>query len=456
MTLTPQEFADLALASPEAISGGAHDLQEEMQESRWIRQNNRYRIATVKKAIADANGNRINSRHMIRYVAASAPLHCCDGWAFLGRAIGCHLHGDADSARHLSYYAELRATMSILASQGIAIFNGRHFVVDANGRARCFKKGGTHAVAWGILEAWAGLTSTADLFGNVLVPAGRPLSSWVTSLPNGAAWQPIASDWLLKLGLDLRLMAGDRNARNEASYRPTSLTSRPALSSVQAADAVREMWQLLEPAAPLSFGEIDRYLLRLTLEIAFKSTSGNLSTRNGRATIAFGNAVDATVAANIVGADTLLWREFLKRKVDSEDPTILERLRLKRPSTAPLDAERKIRKPDHHLSMMGRALLLLRLASGVNRSMLINAGIDLDDLAFWWQPYGMDRGLWSASPPASRITDAWADTQDCLDDMEEWIAQNGTASYHDLLSQMPQSVTNLTNLELVGIWSLAS
>ena len=37
--------------------------------------------------------------------------------------------GDPDAARHLGYYAELRATMSILAGDGIGVFQNKHIIV---------------------------------------------------------------------------------------------------------------------------------------------------------------------------------------------------------------------------------------------------------------------------------------------------------------------------------------
>jgi len=66
---------------------------------------------------------------MTGYVAVSAPLHCADGWSFLGRAVAAILLGDATAARHLGYYAELRAAMSLMAAHGVGIFNRTHFVV---------------------------------------------------------------------------------------------------------------------------------------------------------------------------------------------------------------------------------------------------------------------------------------------------------------------------------------
>ncbi|MHB1988271.1 MAG: hypothetical protein ACYCSF_09835 [Acidimicrobiales bacterium] len=343
--------------------------------------------------------------------------------------------------------------MALLASQGVAILNRQHFVIDANGVATLLKQGGTHDVAWEALEAWAGLGPTADFLGEVLVPAGQSMNQWVDAMPNGASWQPIANDWLLKLGLDLQLLSSDRNARNEASYRPTRLNQRTSLTSVEAAAAAREIWSLLEPAPPLSFGEIDRYLLRLTLETAFEATEGSSPAQSRPR---FASVVRSVVGANVVGPDAPLWEQFLRRETVPNEPGIIDLVRLKRRSAVLPVADRQVRSPDHHLSVMARALLLLRLASGATRRMLIDAGIDFDDLSFWWHPYGTERGLWKIPPTAAHITDSWADTEADLLDIDEWLNGATPGTYHDLLSAVPSSLTSLTNLEMVGLWSLAS
>jgi hypothetical protein len=70
-------------------------------------------------------------RHLAQYIAASSILHCADGWSYLGRAINCLLKGDPHRVVHLAYYAELRAALSLLASEAIGVFSRNNFVIDA-------------------------------------------------------------------------------------------------------------------------------------------------------------------------------------------------------------------------------------------------------------------------------------------------------------------------------------
>ncbi len=82
---------------------GAH-----LQTNDWIGTSNRYRSKIIEKLETDADSAAIDDASLAEYIAASAPLHCADGWSFLGRALTCHAHGDGDAARHFAYYAELR------------------------------------------------------------------------------------------------------------------------------------------------------------------------------------------------------------------------------------------------------------------------------------------------------------------------------------------------------------
>ena len=447
MALTPAEASRLATASAKGVVTSARRVAGHLPKDRWLGPKNRYRTATINTLEADDKSHTVRERQLAEYIASSAPLHCCDGWSYLGRAIGCHLHGDPNAARHLAYYAELRAAMALLATQGIGIFNDRHFVVDQNAAVTrlCVKKG-THQATWEFLEAWANLPQASTLLGNVLQPGGRPMSEWVAALPGGASWKPLATDWLLTMGLDLRFLSDDRDARNEASYRPMYLRQLAALPSTDAASVAEEMWHLLEPAPPLSFGQLDRHLLRLSLEGAVRSTRGPRSLRNA-AQLArlLRTAVDACVDSE---SEAALWTTFLLRSDEPDDPK-------------PMSLARQVRQvwePDHHVAVMARALLLLRVASGATRQLFVDSGIGFEHLEFWWHPYGEGHGLWDAPPTVTELTDGWADFEAVLQNVRAWLDGSATldASYRRLLAEVPRSMTTLTNMELVGLWSLAS
>ena len=44
------------------------------------------------------------------------------------------------------------------------------------------------------------------------------MSDWLNHFSPGVVWAPVAEDWLRVMGLDLKRLSVDRDARNEASY----------------------------------------------------------------------------------------------------------------------------------------------------------------------------------------------------------------------------------------------
>jgi hypothetical protein len=204
------------------------------------------------------------------------------------------------------------------------------------------------------------------------------------------------------------------------------------------------MWALLEPARPLSFGQLDKYLLRRTLESAFFSVRG-LSAR--RAPADYSRQVATAVGAVVSAVEAAEWTPFLLREQDQDDPEILRMADCK-PSPA---------RSDYHVSMMARALLLLRVASGANRRMLNEAGVPLESLSFWWQPYGQGLGLWDPpAPTVSELTDGWDDAQVALEDIEAALKDGTAASYQGVVSELSAPLARLTGMEIVGVWSLAA
>ena len=87
--------------------------------------------------------NAIPHQQRIEAIAISAPLHCVDGWSYASRAIASLLAGDGHAARHLAYYAQLRAGLSLLANLGVGIFNRINFVAKADGTTERLARIGT-------------------------------------------------------------------------------------------------------------------------------------------------------------------------------------------------------------------------------------------------------------------------------------------------------------------------
>jgi hypothetical protein len=444
--LTAQQKSNLVKASPQGVREALNRVSSYAKKSRWLGSNNCYQRDTITRLEGDlATAGGLNSRHAADYIAASAPIHCCDGWSLLGRALTSHLHGDPGTAVHLAYYAELRAAMALLATEGIGVFNNKHLVVEQSGRASPIGgRRGTHQAAWLILEDWAKGSSAANTLGSVLLPGNQPIIEWVSSLGTGGSWSPVASDWLLTLGIDLKHFGLDRESRNESSYRPSGIRPVVSLPVADAAIFTEALWSLFEPVGSSAFGMLDKHLLRLSLEAAFEGTTG---LRPARVPAKFQVAVASAVVANTSDpAESTSWSDFLLRRTEPLDPSplVLSRKRSKTTGST------------HHLEVISRAALLLRIASGAVRRALFEADVSLETLGFWWPQYGIERGLWSIAPDVADLPDSWADMAYAIDTIEVWLAGNGHASYKALLDECPTVPVNLGRLDVVGIWSLAS
>ncbi len=440
--LDAAQVAALSKASPTAIEDATVRLRPYLSRQRWLGNNNRYlrrAVETVKKDAAAPQNT--SHKHLSEYVAASAALHCADGWAYLGRALSAHSSGDSSIARHLAYYAELRAALSLLATQGIGIFSGKNAVIDPAGEAEFFR-GPTHVTTWLALEYWADSPVGSVLLSELVRPGSVSLSAWIDGLGLGSGvWSPIGRNWLRAWGLDLRMFGRDRDTRNEASYRPTSLRGYPP-DSVLDAEFVRRFWPLFEPAPSDPFYQLDRHLLRLSMERAFESTSG----QPARGNVAFLKAVERSLLANSgVGIDSPLGR-FIARLDDPATPLLFESA-LKRASH--LD-------PRYHVHAISRAALLLRVATGASARVLEQAQLTFSDFRFWTESLAEAHGLCGPGTLPDDPADLWADVDEALFDFAETVDAGSDLSFFALRDRASVPLGVLTGCTRVAVWGLAA
>jgi len=433
----------LRKASRKAITESVSLLKPRLKKSRWIAIQNRYVRNTVKRLHLDSNpGGHLNHLHLAEYVSASGPLHCTDGWALLGRAMDCHCRRDYESARHFAYYAELRATFSLLATEGIGIFAKEHFVIDA--AKKCFLfRGPTHQIVWPVLEYWASLTRAADLLGEAIQVSGVNLRQWLNHFQNGGNLHAVGSKWLRNWGLDLRFFLQDRETRNEASYRPTLI--RPGILDVTgSADFICALWSLCEPSAHSPFENLDRHLLRIALEDSFKGITGTTPKANRSL---FRTRVESLVSQVILDVATHdRWVRFLTRAIDPNDAVIIS----KAGQTDSNDT------PGQHLQMISRSALLLRVATAANSVLLKDGSISGDEIEFWWSALGEDRGLWEASNPPSDLKDLWADAETAVQAVRDWTNNTSNADKTFMRWRQDKSyeISVLGGCERIALWGL--
>jgi hypothetical protein len=433
-----------ARLSRENVEATFSGLRKFIGESQWIGTRNRYSKDTIKKIQSDSKINRIREpRQLSQYIAASTVLHCSDGWSYLGRAFLALLGGDAARAIHLAYYAELRAAMSLLATEGIGVFSNRHFFIDAPNSAKMMQtKSGTHNFVWDCLKYWGVQSASGLLFSRLVRPYGRALDDWLVPVGGSASVAPQAQRWFLQWGMDLKILSADRDARNISSYRPGGLPRQDAAEAVLALNFVRETWSALEPSPLSNFEGIDRHILRIALENIFRGTSGKSPSDDPE--------MFNTLVVGVLGHQDLPahlrdgWARFLQRQTVPDDLLLLEYSK-QDPATAL-----------GHFAVMSRATLMLRIASGAAAEMIEAAGFTSNDTAFWSRGLGRDRGLTDALDPDGAATELWADVDGHLREVSDFQNRYTPADQTFSLAgaEIGRSLFGLGSCERVAIWSL--
>lgn len=439
--LEPFEAAVLASASGASLNSSLASVST--PPGSWLAGSNRYRLDIPGQLERDVDANTIVSADAAAYVAASTVLHCLDGWAYLGRAIGAASQGDAGASVHLTYYASLRAALAILASSGVAILNRSHFVVDASGVAsplprrtnpdngRDTVRRGTHDIAWLALQFWATQHPESSGISDLITSGNTTLTDWLGQA--GTSGSLLAAEWLKAWGADLQRLAKDQRIRNQSSYNPTTIETVAITDAVGHCEFLAEFWTLLEPSAA-PFETLDSHLIHQGLERAIHANRW-MGLREWRRNV---RSVGATLGAS---SPSLI--RLLERSATTNQPRILWYAQ-QEPSSNGIT----------HLEMISRATLLLRLATGRAAELRSKAGLSGTDLEFWAHPLLRARALFDA-PPSPTTTDLWDPIRDALMDVRNWLAAPVTHSLEYLHRDQGAAVLALAGAERVPCWGLA-
>ena len=427
----------LANASGAAICDAMPQLVAHWGVQSWLGNNNIYR----KNVIAQIKAGVVQHAHLSEYVAASAIVHSFDGWSYLGRALEAEMAGDPDSARHLGYYAELRAAMSMLASGGIGVFDRKHVVVRDNQQCEMFNSDSTHVFAWQALKIWAEMDAGRDAIFNSATPGGVLLSDWLNQFSVGRNF--LATAWLAQWGLDLSRLAQDQTARNIASYRPTAFTTPGPRSIEDTMRGILQFWEVCDPGLNGGFPILDCYLLRSSLELVW---GGNTSARCIKSYQQQLNLVLASISPT--GCPDGRWDEFLSHQKLTESHGII------RDANGNVDQFHK----DHSKQVLARAALLLRVSTGCSALLLKQAGLSTqEDLDFWRSGSSVRRRLWPESNPISSSIDLWSDVENASSSIDEWLQQvaiGSPVSRHALWTEQAAAAATLATTERAFLWGV--
>ena len=404
--------------------------------NRWLTAKHPY--LDVVTALA-ARNKQIDGAKLAEYIAASIPLHVADGWVFLSRAFDAIKCGDRNTAVHLAYYAELRAAMSLLASEGIGVFNNRHVAIGqqriptewANIGSSRGRGVSTHYATWELLNSWADDPIRASQILTAVTVETRTISDWFSEAGIAQSVQRlVARRWLKSWSIDLQYFPIDRDLRNHTSYRPNRITPTSATAvdtSADVVDPLLQTWDALVPSADAGGAAIDRALLSRALSLAYD--------RQSRPRQDWDNLVD-----RLQGAASHSLQSQLK------DPALS--------NYYVLNCADDPSRPPITRAVLSRATLLLRIANGVCAQRLANARISRQDLEFWWTRVGEDEGLWPSGTVPEPFADLWDEVDVAIDDAETALASISTPREMSEISDILSKRASLTQYSRAALWLL--
>ncbi len=444
MTLSAANKSRISRTNRAHVAAEFPRLQGNWSNKRWLCKGNRYGRNALAQLESDKKAGRVKTQYQLsEYIAASTITHCLDGWSFLGRAAAADLQGDPNVARHLGYYAELRAAMSLLATEGIGVFNNVHAVLNGRSRCECFGASYTHDFTWEAFDYWASTPDAASLLFGIIKPGGLRISEWLKHFGVGSSF--LAREWLTQWGLDLKRLKDDRESRNIVSYRPTAFSSSGATSVNEAIEAIAGFWRACEPSGSSRFAPMDRHLVRSALVLAFKTS---IRRTPKQAPKMFEAQIDRMLHHISPGEMAeKQWKEFLTSRDNGDIPQLL------------MDANStdNVFHVRHSKQVMARAALLLRTATGSVQALIQSAtNVRRADLEFWWGRLGEDRGLWHDGSTVVDFVDLWTDIREAILDLEKWTLSppSGDVSYNKLWQECSKAAITVGTTERVGLWGL--
>ena len=396
----------------------------------------------VKKL--DSARHLLTDAQITSLVAACGPNHCLDGWGYLSRSVSALVARDGHSAKHMAYYAQLRAAMSILAISGVGIFNGLNICIDGNGAVHKLensnenRKGrGTHDIVWPALDAWLRIDTNAARFLSAIKLHGSNFKDALDSIwPNrqpASIVVPLIDTW----ALDLSLASKHHIQRNISSYTPHGFNELQC-SFQEEMEFLLDTWSALEPSVPNGFVQLDNHLLRRMFQMIHEQDNSALEIPDrvllAESSIALRYGELAPTLKQVIP------KSFLLSEVGVHEPQIFQ-LGLTDGTTP--------------RSMISRAVLLLRAATAMNVLVLNEAGLSEDgsEIRAWLDPLLLQRGIVGVDDIPDRMADLWDSTKFAVEDFQSSLV----GSHYEpaaFFSANENGTPSVTQLERAAMWGM--
>lgn len=398
---------------------------------------------------------QLRSNDVSTYVAASSISHILDGWGYLSQAVNSYLNGNSGASIHMAYYAELRAVMSLLASEGIGVFSNQHIGIKSQGEFSLFiqhkrkewssihqkyktqqNKLGTHVFAWEALEKWcrSNVKPSYDLLRlfsvkghsfSELLPGFHPQATQLIS-------STITKNWLKQWALDVKRYKTDRALRNFVSYRPQSIsgfdTTRDFKSSVT---KIYQLFEVLRPSMNNPFDYLDLLLLKELFKELYSYS--NISSRGSLETL-----IEDSFASVGTFLDSPSRNLLLSNKTLQQSHLIFS------------ESSKNVVEP---LPIISRALLLLRISTGASSVLLEDAGVNKTDLSFIWDNYGFNNGFWDSKIPVTDFYHLWSEIEALFSDFNTETSHLNNSSY-TIRDTLDKDLNKLTQFNRACLWGI--
>ncbi len=321
------------------------------------------------------------------YIVASSLSHLKDAWSYFGQSINAILKNDIPLSKHLSYYSELRSALSLMATEGIAIYDKEHYYINNDEEIQSFtrKNGdpnslGTHQMIWTSLDTWSMLPKSRELLERIITIEGKSLKEWIDICDKGK-WGMLTHEIYKTIGIDLKLISSDREMRNNVSYLPTDLYTN-SCSIEDNMQFILELWSLLEP----NFINVDLSILKKSMQLI---ECDDLS-----------RVLDELIENDIMRESLISYFSEVENVVFQKSSVVYENL---------VDA---LQDSENHLQILGRAFLLLRIATGSVKLLLKDAKIEFSDISFWSEKILEEYGLIGDQNELDSYSDMWVDVEE--------------------------------------------
>jgi hypothetical protein len=241
--------------------------------------------------------------------------------------------------------------------------------------------------------------------------------------------------------MDLAIFTSDRDERNEVSYRPSRMVDSKLAGPASVAPPVSSIWRSLEPSGGSSYGPLDAELLRASLVSGYESAKqANPQLRR------FRDYVTGIVgAAPITALAKELWIDALTSTTITAPKTVLRRAGELASATS----------LGGHIPVMCRALLLLRVASGMTANALRAANVTLSSLGFWVDDIGTRHGIWDPGSAPPDILDLWSDVEVAIEEMDQ-TARTSPADLSSWRASNSYSMITASETERAHLWGIAA